>query len=92
LDSIEKQQDEVEVSLEMMSKKLGDGNYKHELSEYLEDYDRLRQDIIDMQEDGGDWNDPGNEQLLNIFENLNQVEMQVKEMDQLVDVYLSNYN
>lgn len=80
------------MSLDTMSKKLGDGNYKHELTEYLEDYDRLRQDVIDMQEEGGDWNDPGNEQLLNIFENLNQVEMQVKEMDQLVDVYLSNYN
>ena len=42
-----------------------------------------------MQEEGQDWNDPGNEQLINIFENLNMIQMQIKEMDNIVDIYMN---
>lgn len=88
LETIDKQQDHIEMTLDMMSSKLGEGKYRHELTEYMEDYERLRKDVLDFQDEGNEWNDPGNEQLFNIFENLNQVELQIREMDQLMDVYL----
>jgi len=44
----------------------------------------MKDEIMKLQEEGGDWSDPSNEQLGNIFESLNQVELQVKEMDDQV--------
>ena len=88
LDNMERQQDDFEKAIDMMSRRMGEGKYVHELSEHLEDYEEMKEEIMKMQEQGQDWNDPGNEQLLNIFENLNMIEMQVKEMDQIVDIYM----
>ena len=48
----------------------------------------MKDEIVKMQQDGEDWNDPGNEQLINIFENLNMIEIQIKEMDQIVEIYM----
>ena len=73
LDSMERQQDEIERALDMMSKRMGEGKYTHELSEHIEDFEEMKDEIMKLQEEGQDWNDPGNEQLINIFENLNQV-------------------
>jgi len=44
----------------------------------LENYDHLRKGIMELQEESQDWNDAGNEQLINVFDNLNQVELQVR--------------
>ena len=38
LDSMDRQQDEIERALDMMSKRMGEGKYTHELSEHIEDY------------------------------------------------------
>jgi hypothetical protein len=39
----------------------------------------MKEEIMKLQEEGGtDFSDPSNEQLINIFENLNQVEMQIR--------------
>ena len=81
LDGMEKQQDDIERALDMMSKRMGQGRYTHELSEHLEDFELMKQEIIKLQDTTEQWNDPESEQLVNIFENLNQIEMQIKEMD-----------
>jgi hypothetical protein len=47
--------------------------------------------VVELQEGEGEWNDPSQEQLINIFENLNQVEVQIREMNELVDIYLREY-
>ena len=73
----------------MMSKRMGEGRYTHQLSEHLSDYEQMKEEIVKMQEEGQDWNDPGNEQLINIFENLNMIQMQIKEMDNIVDIYMN---
>ena len=33
----------------------------------------MREEVLRMQEEGEDWNDPGSEQLMHIFDNLNQI-------------------
>ena len=45
-----------------------------------------------LQERGPEAVDPGNSQLFSIFDNLNQIEMQIKEMDQVVEVYMNRLN
>jgi hypothetical protein len=91
LDSLEKQQEDIAHQLEVMSRKIGEGQYTHELSEHLQEYGELRKLVVDLQEGEGEWNDPAQEQLINIFENLNQVEVQIREMNELVDIYLRDY-
>lgn len=44
----------------MMSKRLGEGRYTHELSEHIEEYEVMKEEIMKLQEDAGEWNDPGN--------------------------------
>ena len=87
LDQMEKQQYEIERVLEAMEKRIGDGKYTHELSEHIIDYEDMKEEIMKLQEEGQDWDDPGNEQLVNIFENLNQVELQIKDMDRILSLY-----
>ena len=52
----------------------------------------MKSEIMKMQEEGTDWNDPGNEQLVSIFDNLNQIEMHIKEMDQVMEIYSDKFN
>ena len=52
----------------------------------------MKSEVMKMQEEGTDWNDPGNEQLVNIFENLNQIEIHIKEMDQIMEIYTEKFN
>jgi hypothetical protein len=88
LDALEKQQEDIAHQIEVMSRKIGEGQYTHELSDHLQEYGELRKLVVELQEGEGEWNDPGQEQLINIFENLNQVEVQIREMNELVDIYL----
>lgn len=39
LQSMSRQQEEIENTINMMSRRLGDGHYVHELSRHLEDYE-----------------------------------------------------
>jgi hypothetical protein len=48
----------------------------------------MKEEMIKLHEQTPEDLDPGSEQLINIFENLNQVEMQIKEMDQIVNIYI----
>lgn len=53
----------------------------------------MKEEVLKLTEDYNEVeNDPTNEQLSNIFENLNQIEVQVKEMDEQVNRYLMNLN
>ena len=46
--------------------------------------------MLNLQEEGGDWGDPSNAQLADIFQNLNLVEMQIREMDEQVERYMAS--
>ena len=50
----------------------------------------MKEEILKLQEEEGDWSDPGNEQLINVFDNLNQIETQIRDMDQIADIYLNS--
>lgn len=49
LEGMEKQQDEIERAIDMMSKRLGEGRYTHELSEHLEEYEVMKEEIMKLQ-------------------------------------------
>jgi septation ring formation regulator EzrA len=90
LNSLEKQQDDIAAQIEEMSRRIGEGQRTHELSEHLEEYKELKRMVVELQESEGEWSGPGQEQLINIFENLNQIEVQIREMNEIVDIYLGN--
>lgn len=70
-----------------MAKQLG-SRETHELSELLQEYSELRNLVVDLQEEGGSCSDPGQQLLISIYENLSQVETQIREMDDIIDVFL----
>lgn len=91
LENIERQQDEIEMALDVMDRKIGEGQYTHPLTGHLREFAQLQEEVRELGE-GGEWSDPGNQQLLNVFENLNQVEMQIRDMDEVIDIYMRDYS
>ena len=51
----------------------------------------MKEEIMKLQDSTEQWNDPASEQLVNIFENLNQIETQIREMDQIADIYANSF-
>lgn len=79
--------------LDNVSRKVGESGYTHQLSHYLQEYDEMRDNIVLLQEeylDGNGWKEPSHEQMKNIFDNLNHVENEINEMEQFVEIYLTN--
>lgn len=50
LGNLEKQQEDISNQIEMMSRKMGQGNYTHELSEFMQEYAQLKLLAVDLQE------------------------------------------
>lgn len=49
LDSIERRQEEISFQIEVMSRKVGEGNYTHELSDHLEEYASLKTLVMELE-------------------------------------------
>lgn len=49
LTSLERQQEELSFQIEVMSRKIGEGQYTHELSDHLVEYGQLKSLVLELE-------------------------------------------
>lgn len=97
LSSLEKKQEDIAITLKKVNFEIGDqgfhnNSYEHCLSLNIRSIVQLRGEAESLTRDNLQTESSSNEQLLNIYNNLDSVEKEILRMNNMVDHYFGNLN